>query len=153
MRTTNRRLLSVFAFILISLILTGCQGKSLKMGGSSMDPTLKDKTNYPIESVKSEDLQRGDIIVFKHEGNTMAKRLIALPGETIEIRKGVIFIDGTQLDEPYASAPDANSYDYPSTKLGSDEYFVLGDNRNASSDSHVYGPISGKDITSRVVLE
>ena len=115
-----------------------------------MEPNLKDGqivVSEPIEEVSS--LQRGDIIILEWNEESLMKRLIALPGESIEIRQGSILINGKVYDEPYDVIPP--DYDLESAKLGVNEYFVLGDNRNESRDSHNFGPITGEMIKGRVL--
>lgn len=119
-----------------------------RMEGTSMYPSLRDGQIVEARSVPASDLKRGDVIVFEFNGRTWLKRLIGLPNEHVEIKKGVVFINGSELAEPYINAPGPYSGDW---RLGPDEYFVLGDNRPNSSDSHNYGPISGADIKGRVV--
>lgn len=122
----------------------------LRMAGNSMAPTFSDGQTILAEPVNNvSTLQRGDVIIFTQDGAMMIKRLIALPGETIEIRQGSILINGKVYDEPYKVIP-AN-YEQEPLKLGADEYYVLGDNRNESSDSHNFGPVTGKTISKRVV--
>jgi signal peptidase I len=81
--------------------------------------------------------QRGDVIVFKspvEPQEDFIKRIIGLPGDTVEIRNGFVYVDGVALNEPYiAQAPD---YTMAAEKIPPGEYFVLGDNRNSSNDSH-----------------
>jgi len=72
--------------------------------------------------------------------------VIGLPGETIEINAGVVYIDGRPLHEPYARLSFG---DIPSRRLGSDEYFVMGDNRGNSKDSRIFGPIDRDSIVGR----
>ena len=98
--------------------------------------------------------KRGDIVVIDppvpHD-KPFIKRMIGLPGDTILIRDGKVSVNGVALDERYIS--DVPHYTYPSDgrpyTLGADEYFVLGDNRNASEDSHFFGPIHSTAIMGR----
>jgi signal peptidase I len=95
--------------------------------------------------------QRGDIVVIEppipHD-KPFIKRLIGLPGDTILIRDGKVSVNGVPFDESYIAQIPA--YTWPTDgkpyTLGADEYFVLGDNRNASEDSHFFGPIHAKNI-------
>ena len=128
--------------------------------GESMHPTFEN-TDYLIVDELTYHLslpQRGDVIVFRYPGDTRIfyiKRIIGLPGETIHIDAGKVTItktDGSSiiLAEPYAVVEDA-TYTL-NTTLGSDQYFVMGDNRPESSDSRVWGPLPRKDIIGRVFI-
>lgn len=128
--------------------------------GESMHPTFE-SGDYLIIDEFTYHLQvphRGDVIVFRYPGNTKIfyiKRIIGLPGETIHINSGKITITKTDttsltLTEPYAVVEDA-TYTL-NTTLGSDQYFVMGDNRPESSDSRVWGPLPTKDIIGRVFV-
>jgi signal peptidase I len=81
--------------------------------------------------------QRGDVIIFTEpngSGEDFIKRVIGLPGDTIEIKKGAVYVDDVKLDEPYVASPP--SYTMDPVTVPDDKYFVLGDNRNHSNDSH-----------------
>ena len=107
-----------------------------------MLPTIPEGARLLIEEVPIAQLQRGDIIVFQNPNSQnppIVKRLIGLPGDTVEVRGDKVFINGTVLDEPYVANPGGAKF-APAT-LGSDEYFVLGDNRENSMDSRQFGPI------------
>jgi signal peptidase I len=118
----------------------------------SMLPTIKEGELLLIEEVPASQLKRGDIIVFRSPGNqdvSLVKRLIGLPGETVEIRDNKVYIDGKVLDEPYIKEP-MMAGDFPLVTLNSGEYYVMGDNRNNSMDSRHFGPIPGASILGRV---
>jgi signal peptidase I len=113
---------------------------------------LVDKVIY-----KATGLRRGDMIVGKWAGDPtdVFKRLIGLPGETVEIRDSQVLINGQAIQEPYLLADGARegtgSYDLAWT-LGPGEYFVMGDNRMQSGDSRRRGPMQGQDIVGRAWL-
>lgn len=123
-----------------------------------MEATLSDGDNLIVDKIsyRFHDPERYDIIVFpyKYEKNTFyIKRIIGLPGETVQIdEQGNIYVDGEVLDESYGREVilDPGEAEEPIT-LEDDEYFVLGDNRNASSDSRdpSVGKILGEDIIGR----
>lgn len=116
-------------------------GQRTKVIGNSMYDTLEDGDNLILEklSYRFHDPERFDVIVFRflHKEKTFyIKRIIGLPGETVQIIGSDIYINGELLEEDYGLEPiwDAKRASEP-VVLGEDEYFVLGDNRNESSDS------------------
>lgn len=97
--------------------------------------------------------RRGDVIVFEYpldESRDFIKRVIALPGETIELRNGKVYIDGKLMPEPFGPNPTNRSFG--PLKVPPDTVFVMGDNRNNSSDSRTWGPLPQKDIIGKAVL-
>ena len=81
--------------------------------------------------------QRGDVIIFEEPNGTeedFIKRVIGIPGDTVEIKNGAVYVNGTKLDEPYVMAPP--TYTMAAITVPEERYFVLGDNRNYSNDSH-----------------
>ncbi len=129
--------------------------------GRSMEPNfwnaeylLADKVSYKLHEPK-----RGDVVIFEQtETADYIKRVIGLPGETVELRDGKIWINNKQLDEtPYL---DSSVYSYGDNflkegqpyKIPSGKYFVCGDNRGHSSDSRAFGPIEKSRIKGRAVL-
>ncbi len=121
------------------------------------DRLLGEKISY-----MAHDPQAGDVVTFSDPENpstTLIKRIIATPGQTIDLKDGEVYVDGTKLDEPYTQGKPTNPIErhadflssditYPYT-LGQDEYWMMGDNRTNSLDSRYFGPIKRQSITSR----
>ncbi len=118
---------------------------------ASMAPTLAVGDRVCAELHPSAPPARGEIWVFRMPKTnlTIVKRVIGLPGETIEVSKGKVWIDGEALTEAYLCTPP--SYTMPPVKLGKAEYFMLGDSRNVSNDSHKWGPVSQDLLIGRAV--
>jgi signal peptidase I len=116
----------------------------------SMAPAIKAGDSICVAVPFTAKPKRGEIWTFEMPSpkGTAVKRVIGLPGETIEVRKGRVFLDRKALDEPYLSAPF--TYSLPPTRLGPTEYFLLGDSRDLSNDSHIFGPIKQSDLIGRV---
>jgi signal peptidase I len=135
-------------------------GERTQVSGESMYPTLSDGDNLIVDKIsyRFTDPSRFDIVVFPfkyQEGTYYIKRIIGLPGETVQIQDGVIYINGKQLKESYGSEAIKNpGLASDAITLGQDEYFVLGDNRNNSADSREpsVGTIAKEDIVGRAVL-
>jgi signal peptidase I len=101
-------------------------------------------------------LRRGQVVVFNpldNQGDPLIKRVIGLPGETIEIRDGTVLVNGTALDESYVNGvrTSCSTYCGPLT-LEPDTYFVMGDNRWNSLDSRTFGPVPADHFIGRVVM-
>jgi signal peptidase I len=132
--------LTVLIYVLVRTFLF----ENYRVVGHSMVPTLEDNQYLAVNKLayRLHEPQRGDIIVFRDprsDDRKLIKRVIGLPGEVVEIDGGQVFIDGQLLDEPYIEVPGL--YAYPAMPLPAEQYFVLGDNRNNSSDSHSWGPL------------
>ena len=159
-----RRLFGALACICLVFFLTWFftefVGQRTEVEGMSMSPTLKDKENLILDKIsyRFRDPKRYEIVVFppKYKENTYyIKRVIGLPGETVEIWKGEVYIDGQRLpgDDSYGKIEDPGLAAEPFL-LGEDEYFVLGDNRNDSIDSREpeVRAVRREDILGRAVF-
>jgi len=129
--------------------------QNFRVEGQSMEPNfhtgqylIVDKISYRLHPI-----ERGDVIVFvppKEANRDFIKRVIALPGERVEIRQGRVLINGKLLQEPYIKV--SWNYTYGPQVVGDNEYFVLGDNRNNSSDSRMWGLLPKKNIVGKAWL-
>jgi len=144
---------TILLTIIIFLVLNTATGR-FQVRGSSMEPTLHDGQYLVISKLTYwiHPPERGDIIVFHPPDNPAEdyiKRIVGLPGEQVEIQSGQVWVDGILLEEPYI----ANHSSYSgSWSLGDGEYFVLGDNRSNSSDSHTWGMLPQENIVGKAWL-
>jgi signal peptidase I len=144
---------TVLLTVLIYLAVNFATGR-FRIEGSSMEPSMHPNQYVLVDKVsyKWGNPHRGDVVVFNYPLATerdFIKRVIGLPGETVSVHNGVISIDGQPLDEPYIAAPP--TYENSWT-LGPNQYFVLGDNRNSSSDSHSWGPLDRHYLIGRAIF-
>ncbi|BDQ33319.1 signal peptidase I [Pseudodesulfovibrio portus] len=140
-------------------VVTGRFYRTYKVPSRSMVPTILVDDHFMVEILGADDpVERGDIVIFRSpigDERDFVKRVIGLPGETVEIQGQAVFIDGVELDEPYAL------HAKPGVVPGPDDYgpvivpegtcFVLGDNRAESFDSRMFGPVDRKTITGRAL--
>ena len=141
-------LITLLIYILVRTFLF----ENYRVSGSSMKPTLEDEQYLVVNKLtyRLNDPQRGDIIVFRDpnaDTRKLIKRIIGLPGETLEIRTGQVLVNGQRLDEPYITRPA--QYSEQPMPIPDDHYYVLGDNRNNSSDSHNWGTLSEEEIVGK----
>lgn len=163
MKIKKKDILSYLGIIVTVILIRTFLITPVKVDGTSMNPTLK---NNDILILKKYDkkIDRFDIVVIDYKKSKLVKRVIGLPGEKIKItttRVGneyvsAIYINGEKLEENYGMEPiKEDGLAHEEITLKSDEYFVLGDNRNNSSDSRIIGPVKLKDIkgttTTRII--
>ena len=172
-------LLLLVAF-LIAFTVKSFVAQAFYIPSESMVPTLEvgDRVLVSRLSYRLHDPRRGDIVVFTSPFNgqkqkrslpqrvvhsilesvglrqpsteDFIKRVIGLPGETVEGREGRIYINGRELREPYLVEPPVG--DFAPRKIGKGQLWVMGDNRNRSSDSRVFGPIAERKVVGRAIV-
>lgn len=156
----------IFKFSLLALIIVVpirlFIAQPFIVSGASMDPTFETNQYLIVDQVsyRFSDPQRGDIIIFRYPKDTskfFIKRIIGLPNETIEIKNTTVIITnntyptGYSLDEPYIAEVNLKR-DHIKVTLGQNEYYVLGDNRRASSDSRIWGVLEEEFIVGRAII-
>ena len=162
--TLMKEIISTVVYLLVVVALTFLfvefVGQRTHVNGDSMNATLENGDNLIVDKIsyRFKNPERYDIIVFPYkyqEKTYYIKRIIGLPGETVEIEDGVIYINGEVLEENYGKEVMRSSgIASEPIELGEDEYFVLGDNRNNSSDSRdpSVGNIKKDDIVGRAFI-
>jgi signal peptidase I len=157
--TESLRLIRDIFLIIVVFILFGVFAvQPVVVEGTSMLPQLNDGERllvnklvyYKIQGVSWGHLERGDIVVFwfpKEPDKSYVKRIIGLPGEMVEVRNGKVFIDGQELNEDYLDTEHNQSLPtFPAKRVEEHHYFVMGDNRDNSSDSRYWGLVPEKYI-------
>lgn len=125
------------------------EGDSMLPNVHSGDRVLVDRIAYRVSSP-----QRGDIVVFRFpqpwNRMNLIKRVIGLPGDTVAVAPGAVLVNGHPIHEPYIHFVE--DYSYQTQRVPRDEYFVLGDNRQVSYDSHNWGFLPAQDLYGRVTI-
>ena len=146
---------------LVAFVAVWYWGQRVSTVGDSMSPVLKNADVVLVNRIvyNASSPKRGDVIVFKPKGNENShyytKRIVGLPGETVQIVENQVYINGKKLEEDYKTTKiDTAGIAGEKLKLGGDEYFVLGDNRNNSEDSRYadIGLVDADYIEGRVWL-
>ena len=127
-----------------------------RVEGSSMSPTLQDEEMILVNKFvyRFEDIRHGDIVVFRTPGSTrkvLVKRVVGLPGDTVEIRAGEVLRNGLPLEEPYLLPENRDEEDDPPVRVPDGQLYVLGDHRNLSSDSRSFSFVPARSVSGKCV--
>jgi len=153
-RNPRRTLLRIVILIIGAALLRQFVVLPVRVDGISMLPTYKsDGVNFVnrLAYVFGQP-QRGDVVAIRMAGEhiMLMKRIIGLPGETVEFRRGELFINGETTEEPYVKLPWR--WNMPPVKVGPDEFYVVGDNRSMAWLDHKQGRASRRRIVGRAIL-
>jgi len=129
----------------------------VKVEGTSMAPLLKDQERIFINKFvyRFEPIDRGDVVVFWYpldHSKSFIKRVVGLPGETVDIRRGRVFVGGRLLREPYVLPDYLDNASYAPVRVPPGHYFVMGDHRDSSNDSRMFGPVARRYIYGKAVF-
>lgn len=141
-----------FLLVLLLSIVFLTNFRTMTICGNSMDATLKNN-QYHIGTYHIDNIKNGDIVVANstYLNEQIIKRVIACPGDSIEIKNNVVFVNDVALNENYIKE-DMQTPDIAKFTLASNEYFVMGDNRNNSYDSRHIGCITKNEICLKFVI-
>jgi signal peptidase I len=160
LRLTREVLETIVPAVLIALLINLFLAQATRVYGQSMEPNLHTDQRLIVEKLSYNRMlrqslgfdgpQRGDVVVINLENQNnelLIKRVIGLPGDTIEIRDSQVYVNNQPLQEPYLA--DVTTGYYPPTVVPPLHIFVLGDNRNFSNDSRNFGTIPLKNVVGR----
>ena len=142
----------LFCFFLITFV-----AQAVRVQGTSMLPLLEDGERIIVNKFiyRFHPIDRGDVVVFwypREPSVSFIKRVVALPGDTVEIRNGLLSVNGQKVREEYLADRFRDNDTFPATEVVKGYYFVLGDHRNSSNDSRSWGEVPEKYIYGRAVF-
>ena len=153
-RLLNETVQVVLPALALALVVHLFLAQATIVYGQSMEPNLRERQRLIIDKIsfRVHPPQRNDIVVLSMPGmdEMLVKRVIGLPGEAVEIHKGIVYVNNEPLPEPFPHG--IGLYSMPPVTLGPLSYFVLGDNRDNSNDSRSFGPVKREYILGRVWL-
>ena len=137
--------------VVVCVLLITYVVQAFKVQGTSMSPELLDGERILVNKFlyRFGDIERGDVVVFWYPEDpklSFIKRIVGLPGETVEVRNGKVYVDGILIDEPYVVVDNADRRSLASQEIRPGHYFVLGDNRRGSNDSRSWGLVPERYI-------
>lgn len=141
----------IYALVNLASARFVVDGPSMQPNFATGQYVIVSRVNYLLT-----DPQHGDVVVFNYPGDPTQdyiKRVIGVPGDTVEIRDTHVFVNGLELTEPYINEPCSTGMCRNDRwTLGSDQFFMMGDNRNHSSDSRAFGPVARHFIVGKALI-
>jgi signal peptidase I len=142
----------LFCFFLITFV-----AQAFRVQGTSMLPMLEDGERIIVNkfTYRFRAIERGDVVVFWYPRDpsvSFIKRVVGLPGDSVEVRAGTVFVNGQRLKEDYVDAKFRDEESYSPVEVRKGYYYVLGDHRNSSNDSRSWGEVPEKYIYGRAIF-
>jgi signal peptidase I len=136
----------LFCFFIVTFV-----AQPVRVQGASMQPRIEDNERILVNKFiyRFQGVERGDVVVFYYPRDpsvSYIKRVIALPGDRVEIRSGLVYVNGKPIEEPYLLPEYRDRYEMPESVVERGHYFVMGDHRSSSMDSRSFGPVPEKYI-------
>jgi signal peptidase I len=141
--------------VVLAVIAAAFFMRTSPVDGLSMEPRVHAGEVVLINTLayRFGSIGRGDVVAFRHDApnpETYIKRVVGLPGERVEVRDGIVSIDGRTLNEPYVRFPDRRSA--PGVIVPANAFYVLGDNRAESDDSRNWGVLQSSDVVGKALV-
>ena len=145
-----------FAFI-IAIFIVVFVVQPVKVEGTSMQPRLVDQERIFVNRFiyRFQNIRRGDVVVFwypKDRSKSFIKRVLGIPGDEVEIRNGIVYVNGARMSEPYLKREFQDYKSFGKAMVPAGQYFVLGDHRNSSNDSRSWGFVAQNLIYGKAVF-
>jgi signal peptidase I len=142
---------ALFCFFLIAFI-----AQAFRVQGTSMQPLLADGERIIVNKFiyRLHPIERADVVVFWYPREpqiSFIKRVVGLPGDVVELRRGALHVNGQRVGESYLASQFRDADNFPATEVKKGFYFVLGDHRNSSNDSRTWGDVPEKYIYGKAV--
>ena len=130
----------------------------VRVEGTSMQPQLEDEERIFVSKISYRvfDIQRSDVVVFHFPGDpnkSFIKRVIGMPGETVQVIRGQVFIDSQALPEPYVPGAYRDQTSYGPVIVPANSYFVMGDHRSVSNDSRHWGCVPASSVFGKALVK
>lgn len=147
----------IFVSVVVAFFIITFLYQPVKVEGTSMQPQLRDEDRLVINKFvyHFSRIERGDVVVFNYPrdpSKSYIKRVIALPGDDLRIDRGVVYVNGEQIAEPYVPEQFEDTRSLDEQVIPTGEYFVLGDHRCVASDSRDFGPVKRSLIYGKATI-
>lgn len=142
----------VFCFFLVAFV-----GQAFRVQGTSMLPLLADGERIVVDKLtyRFRPVERGDVVVFWYPRDpsvSFIKRIVGLPGDTVELRRGTLVVNGREIREDYVDPRYRDSESHSPVEVQRGYYYVLGDHRNSSNDSRAWGQVPERYVSGRALF-